>query len=146
MKVVVQRVNHSSVVVDEKVIGEVGKGLMVLVGFGKDDDASKLKPMAEKIVNLRIFPDKNGRFHHSCLEVSGGILLVPQFTLYADTKKGRRPEFFEAKAPEEATKLFERFIEVMRSSGIENVEAGEFGAYMKVALENDGPVTISLEN
>lgn len=146
MKVVLQRVSQSSVTVDEKLTATIEKGLMLLVGFGKSDEISKLRPMAEKVLNMRIFPDEKGRFHYSCLDVSGGVLLVPQFTLYADTGNGRRPEFFEALEPAKATELFDEFVKEVSSLGVASVQTGIFGAHMKVALENDGPVTICLEN
>ena len=123
----------------------MGKGLLLLVGFGKEDDSSKLRPMAEKLLNMRVFPDEKGRFHFSVIDMAGEVLAVPQFTLYADTKKGRRPEFFSAKEPKEATRLFDEFVEQLNELHSEKVATGSFGAYMKVSLENDGPVTIMLE-
>ena len=146
MKIVLQRINYGSVTVDEKITGKIDKGLLLYVGFGTDDDASKLKPMAEKIVNMRIFENAQGKFHFSVLEVKGGILAVPQFTLFADTKKGRRPEFFGALEPKKAAELFTQFLEVLGSLGPKPVQSGIFGAHMKVAYENDGPVTILVEN
>ena len=105
MKIVIQRVSRSSVSVDGEVVGAIEAGLMVLCGFGKDDDESKLKPMAEKLCNLRIFPDAEGRFHYSVLETTGAVLLVPQFTLYADTTKGRRPAYRRQKRPFQPAQL-----------------------------------------
>ena len=144
MKIIIQRVNHASVTVNGSITGKIDRGLLLLVGFGENDDNSKLKAVAEKITNMRIFPDDKGKFHFSVLDVKGGLLLVPQFTLFADCAKGRRPEFFGAMAPDKATKLFDEFVAVMRSIS-SLVETGVFGADMKVALENDGPVTIPLE-
>ena len=132
--------------VDDELVATIGTGLLVFCGFGKNDSEDQLRPMAEKLAHLRIFPDEQGRFHHSVLEVDAGVLLVPQFTLYADTSKGRRPEFFSAKPPAQATKLFDAFVAAVQLSGVKQVERGIFGAHMRVGLENDGPVTISLEN
>lgn len=146
MKIVLQRVSHASVRVSDRATGSVERGLMLLVGMGHGDDESKLKPMAEKIAQMRIFPDERGRFHLSLLDINGGVLLVPQFTLFADTSKGRRPEFFGAMEPGAASTLFDRFVEEFRNLKISPVGTGEFGAHMHVALENDGPVTIILEN
>ena len=146
MKVIIQRVNHGSVRVDGVTIGEIGKGLLLLVGFGAGDDSSKLAPMAEKIRYMRLFPDNGNKFHLSVVDIAGAVLAVPQFTLYADTSKGRRPDFFDALHPEKAEPLFNEFVEKLKAAGIRQVETGRFGAYMQVSLENDGPVTISLEN
>jgi D-tyrosyl-tRNA(Tyr) deacylase len=118
---------------------------MLLVGFGKDDDTRVLQPVADKIATMRIFSDERGRFDASVLDTNGAILAVPQFTLYADTAKGRRPEFFQALAPEPATQLFTEFKAALRRAGVSQVESGVFGANMEVELVNDGPVTISLE-
>ena len=144
MKVILQRVNFAKVSVEGITVGEIEKGLLLLVGFGKDDSESVLKPMAAKISNLRVFPDEKGRFHLSVLDIEGGILAVPQFTLFADTSKGRRPEFFSALAPDKAEEMFNSFVRHLKESEIAKVETGQFGAYMQVTLENDGPVTIIL--
>lgn len=145
MRIVLQRVRRASVEVNGTITGACELGVMLLVGFGEGDDESKLRGLAEKIANMRIFPDEQGRFHHSLLEVGGGVLAVPQFTLFADTSKGRRPDFFAALKPELSQPLFDAFQAALRRAGIEHVEAGIFGAHMLVALENDGPVTILLE-
>lgn len=145
MKVILQRVNRAAVMVEGETIGSIERGLLLLVGLGTGDDEGKLKPMAEKIVNMRIFPNDEGKFHFSVLDVGGAVLAVPQFTLFADTSKGRRPEFFGAMHPGEAEPMFGKFVEVVRGLGV-RVETGRFGAHMHVALENDGPVTISLES
>ena len=145
MRVLVQRVASSSVSVDGTVIGKIGIGLLLLVGFGKDDKESVIPKMAEKVANLRIFPDKEGRFHCSLLDINGGVLVVPQFTLYGDTTKGRRPDFFGAMDPSEASGYVDVFKQELKSAGINCVESGEFGANMQVELVNDGPVTILLE-
>ena len=114
----------------------------MLVGFGHVDGTNVLLPMANKLANLRVFPDEQGRFQYSLLDIEGAALLVPQFTLYADTKKGRRPDFTRSMKPETAAGLFEKFVSVVRSSGVRKVESGRFGADMQVELVNDGPVTI----
>ncbi len=142
MKLVVQRVSNASVEVDEKVVGQIDEGLMVLVGFGEDDSEKEADYLARKLVKLRIFQDENGRMNKSVKDIGGKVLLVPQFTLYAHTKKNR-PSFHKALAPDKATELFDYFTSKCRED-IE-VETGEFGAYMKVGLLNDGPVTILLE-
>lgn len=145
MKSVLQRVSEGAVTVDGECVGSIERGIVALVGFGEHDTASTLKPMAEKIFNLRIFSNENGRFHFSLLDIKGDILLVPQFTLFADTSKGRRPEFFGAMNPAQATLLFDEFKAVCSGIASGKVQSGIFGADMKVALINDGPVTISLE-
>lgn len=144
MKIVIQRVNQARVVVAEKTVGEITTGLCLLVGFGQGDSTAQLKPMAEKISVMRLFPDEKGRFDKSVTDIGGNILCVPQFTLYADTSNGRRPEFFRALAPAEARALFSEFVDTFRAIGFPNVQSGEFGAHMQVSLENDGPVTILL--
>lgn len=145
MRVLVQRVSHSSVSVSGQVIGEIGQGLLLLVGFGKDDVESVIPRMAEKIANLRIFSDEAGRFNHSLLDVNGGALVVPQFTLYGDTTRGRRPDFFSAMEPTKASDFVDKFEHELKRIGISQVAKGEFGANMQVSLINDGPVTIWLE-
>lgn len=147
MRVLIQRVNYGRVTVAEKVVGEVGVGLLLLVGFGKDDDASRLAPMARKVSEMRIFPSVDGvkHFDRSLLEIGGAALVVSQFTLYADTSKGRRPDFFSALEPSQAKTLYLGFMDSLRAHGVAHVAGGEFGAYMKVELENDGPVTIMVE-
>ena len=145
MKVLLQRVSSASVEVDGQIVGQIGQGLLLLTGFAKHDTASALKLMAAKAANLRIFPGEDGRFHLSVLDIKGGVLVVPQFTLFADTSKGRRPEFFGAMDPTEAEKLFLQFIDEFRALGLLSVASGIFGAHMKIRLENDGPVTIMLE-
>ena len=146
MKVLLQRVTSASVCVDQEVIGEIEQGLLLLVGIGSDDGEENLAPMADKIANMRVFPDEKGRFHYSLQDINGSVLLVPQFTLYADTSKGRRPEFFGAMKPPEAEQMFEQFVSLFKEKGLKKIASGRFGAYMQVELVNDGPVTISLEN
>lgn len=146
MRVLLQRVTESAVKVAGETVGEIQAGVMLLVGFGEGDAEEKLAAMAEKIANLRIFPDERGRFHHSLIETEGGALVVPQFTLYADCSKGRRPEFFGALKPELAAPLVEEFCRALTSAGVKHVSQGQFGANMQVSLINDGPVTIWLES
>jgi D-aminoacyl-tRNA deacylase len=145
MRVLLQRVNHASVKVNGEVVGSIQKGLMLLTGFGKSDTAAALGPMAQKLVNLRVFPEGQSHFHLSLLDVKGGALLVPQFTLFADTSKGRRPDFFGSLEPDKAGALFEQFVSKVKEAGVDPVQTGVFGAYMQVDLENDGPVTIMVE-
>ena len=142
MKILLQRVTRASVRVQDEIVGAIGKGLLLLVGFGQTDSTAVLTPMANKIANLRVFPDERGRFQYSLLDTGGAALLVPQFTLYADTRKGRRPDFTGSMKPEIAEGLFEKFATAVHSSGVNEVERGRFGADMQVELINDGPVTI----
>jgi len=142
MKLVIQRVSSASVKVDNVIVGEIDNGLMVLVGFGVNDTTREVDFLARKLVKLRVFADENGRMNRSVKDISGKLLLVPQFTLYGKVKKNR-PSFHKALNPEDATKLFDYFVE---KCGEEiEVETGEFGAYMEVSLLNNGPVTILLE-
>ena len=142
MKLVIQRVSSASVKVDNLIVGEIDNGLMVLVGFGVNDTTREVDFLARKLVKLRVFADENGRMNKSVKDISGKLLLVPQFTLYGKVKKNR-PSFHKALNPEDATKLFDYFVE---KCGEEiEVETGEFGAYMEVSLLNNGPVTILLE-
>jgi D-aminoacyl-tRNA deacylase len=146
VKVLLQRVNSASVTVNEERVGAISKGVLLLVGFGATDTGDEIESAYEKIVELRIFPDERGRFHHSLLDIHGDVLLVSQFTLYADTSKGRRPSFSESLAPADAAGLFDRLVHRFRQGeGLGLVAQGVFGAHMKVHLENDGPVTILLE-
>lgn len=142
MKLIVQRVSSASVEVDKKIVGEIDKGLMVLVGFGENDTQKEADYLSQKLIKLRIFPDENGRMNKSVRDIGGKLLLVPQFTLYASTKKNR-PSFHKALSQDIATSLFDYF--TSKCSQEIDVETGEFGAYMKVNLLNDGPVTIILE-
>ena len=142
MKLVAQRVTGSSVEVENNIVGQIDAGLMVLVGFGVNDTTKEVDYLARKLIKLRIFADENGRMNKSVKDVGGKLLLVPQFTLYGKVKKNR-PSFHKALNPDDATRLFDYFVDKC-SEEIE-VETGEFGAYMKVELLNDGPVTILLE-
>jgi D-tyrosyl-tRNA(Tyr) deacylase len=141
MKIVLQRVSSASVKVDSKIVGRIEHGLLLLIGFSSTDTEESILPTIEKIVKLRIFSDEEGKMNKSVLDVNGSALLVSQFTLYADTKKGNRPSFIEAARPEQAIPLYEFFIAEMRKR-VTKVETGIFGADMKVELVNDGPVTI----
>jgi D-tyrosyl-tRNA(Tyr) deacylase len=145
MKVVLQRVSEASVSVDGRVVGSTGKGLLLLVGFTSGDGESELAWMARKIVDLRIFPDDEGKMNRSLVEQGGEILVVSQFTLYGDARKGRRPSFDQAASPEIAILLYRRFLELLRDLVPGKVAEGEFGAMMDVSLVNDGPVTLVLE-
>lgn len=142
MKLVVQRVTNSSVEVDGEIVGQIDEGLMVLVGFGVNDSEREADYLAKKLVKLRIFHDENERMNLSVKDIEGKLLLIPQFTLYASTKKNR-PSFHKALAPDRATELFDYFAERCREHV--DVETGIFGAFMKVELLNNGPVTILLE-
>ncbi|MFB5283857.1 D-aminoacyl-tRNA deacylase [Peribacillus sp. Hz7] len=145
MRVVLQRSKAAKVVVAGETIGEIESGLVLLVGVTHGDTAEDAAYLAEKIVNLRIFEDENGKMNHSVLDVGGSILSVSQFTLYGDCRKGRRPNFMDAARPEEAEVLYERFNEEIRKRGV-HTETGQFGAMMDVQLTNDGPVTLILES
>jgi len=145
MKALLQRVTGASVSVAGEVVGRIGQGLVVLVGVANGDTEKDAQYLAEKITNLRIFPDEEGRFNLSALDIGGELLLVSQFTLLADTRKGRRPSFVEAAPPDEAQALFESFVGLARASGL-RVETGRFQQYMQVEIHNDGPVTIMLDS
>jgi D-aminoacyl-tRNA deacylase len=145
MRAVVQRVTSSSVSVDEKIIGEIGLGFNVLIGISKDDTLEDLKYIKDRIINLRVFHDENDKMNLSLLDIKGEILVISQFTLYGDCRKGRRPNFMEAQGGDEAIKLYEEFLDLLKTSDLK-VESGEFGAYMKVVINNDGPVTILLDS
>ncbi len=145
MKAVVQRVSESSVTIDSETAGKIGAGLMVLLGVAVEDTEKEADYLAEKIINLRIFSDKNGKMNLSLLDVGGEMLVVSQFTLLGDCRKGRRPSFIAAADPEKGNALYEHFVDCMRQKGI-TVATGRFGAMMDVSLVNDGPVTLILES
>lgn len=145
MRAVVQRVSSSRVTVDERVTGEVKKGLLVLLGVTHDDTSKDVDYMVDKVTNLRIFEDENDKMNLSLKDIEGEAMAVSQFTLYGDARKGRRPSFSDAARPDVANPLYEEFVEKLRAQGI-TVGTGEFGAHMMVELTNDGPVTILLES
>lgn len=145
MRAVVQRVKRSSVKVNGETIGEISKGINVLVGITKDDNLEDLKYIKEKIFNLRIFSDENDKMNLSVKDVKGELLIISQFTLYGDARKGRRPSFIEALGGEEAVKLYNDFIELCKTEGLK-IQTGEFGADMEVEIINDGPVTLLLDS
>ena len=145
MRAVVQRVEQASVTVDGQVTGEVGAGLLVLLGVAPGDGPEQSVWLANKLAGLRIFPDDEGRMNRSLLDIGGGALVVSQFTLYGDCRKGRRPSFVRAAPPELAEPLYERFCDDLTAAGVSHVGRGVFGAHMDVALVNDGPVTLVLD-
>ena len=146
MRAVVQRVLSASVDVEGERVGEIGPGLLVLLGVGPQDGPKEIRWMAEKIAGLRIFRDVQGRMNLSALDLGYAILVVSQFTLYGDCRKGRRPNFLGAASPAHAEPAYEAFCEALRSAGIGSVERGRFGAMMEVGLRNDGPVTLVIES
>ncbi len=144
MRIVLQRVTSASVTVDGEVTGQIGTGYLVLLGVGQGDTEEDCRRLADKLINLRIFSDENGKINLSLADVGGELLVVSQFTLYADCRKGNRPNFIQAGKPDEAERLYNYFADYCRSKG-KHVETGIFGADMKVELVNDGPFTIVLE-
>ena len=145
MRILVQRVSSASVTIDGRVAGAIDAGLLLLVGFRTDDVPASLEWMADKVCGLRIFADAEGKMNRSVEDIGGGVLVVSQFTLYGDVRKGKRPSFDRAAKPEEANRLYEHFVRRIRAAGIE-CETGRFQAMMDVALVNDGPVTILLDS
>jgi len=145
VRVVLQRVSKASVTISDEVVGSVDAGLLLLVGFTHDDTDVEVEWMADKVVGLRVFPDDDGKMNRSLVEHGGGALIVSQFTLYGDTRKGRRPSFVKAAPAEISAPLYERFVALMRARLDGPVETGRFGAAMDVALVNDGPVTLVLD-
>jgi D-aminoacyl-tRNA deacylase len=146
VRVVLQRVARAEVRVDGRVTGRIGPGFLLLVGIRADDDEAKLQWMAEKVLGLRLFADDDGKMNRALDAVDGGgLLVVSQFTLYGDARKGRRPSFIDAAPPDIAIPLYDRFVALLRASSPGPVETGEFGAMMAVELVNDGPVTLLLE-
>jgi D-aminoacyl-tRNA deacylase len=144
MRAIIQRVNFGQVTIAGKTVADIRSGLVILLGIGREDDQSKASQMAKKIAQLRIFEDENDKMNLSLLDIKGSAIVVSQFTLYADTKRGNRPSFIEAAPPDLASPLVDFFTEELRKLGIPT-QSGEFGAHMYVHLQNDGPVTISLE-
>ena len=145
MRAVIQRVDHANVSVNGKTIGQISTGLLVLLGVSKSDQESDADYLIDKIIGLRIFEDAEGKMNRSIVEISGSVLMVSQFTLYGDVRRGRRPSFDEAARPEEAKRLYEYAVSKVRDAGV-RCETGEFQAMMKVSLVNDGPVTILLDS
>ena len=145
MRALIQRVLRAAVLVDGESLGQIGRGLAVFVGISREDDEADADYIVSKIVNLRIFSDEGGRFNLSALDIEAQFLVVSQFTLYADTRKGRRPSFSDAGLPEEAAKLFDVTLGKFKQTGLV-VETGRFQAHMLVSIENDGPVTIMLDS
>jgi D-tyrosyl-tRNA(Tyr) deacylase len=145
MRGVVQRVKRAKVTVDREVTGEIGAGILLLLGAGDGDSDDDLHYVLDKTLNLRIFPDDDGKMNLSLLDVEGELLVVSQFTLYGDTRKGRRPSFFHAMDPKMAEPMVDRFVEEARGRGV-HVECGRFGAMMDVELVNDGPVTLLIDS
>lgn len=145
MRFVIQRVERAKVTVEGKVSGEIGNGYVVLVGLLPTDDDKVMDYMLDKLVNLRIYEDENDKLNLSLKDIGGEILIIPNFTLYGDARKGRRPSYAKAAPPDEAEKLFDRFVEKAKETGL-NVQTGIFRTHMKVELVNDGPVTILLDS
>lgn len=145
MRLLLQRVARAQVSVDERVVGQIGPGLVCLVGIGHGDESAIVRTLADKAVDLRIFRDEEGKTNRSLIDVGGAVLAVSQFTLYADTRKGRRPSFLDAAPPELAEQLYNEFCAALEARGVK-VERGIFGAEMKVELVNDGPMTIWLDS
>lgn len=144
MRVVLQRVSSSRVTVEGEVVGQIGRGLNLLVGIASTDTEAELEWMSRKCLELRVFSNSDGKFDQSVLEIGGELLVISQFTLYGDSRKGRRPSFDQAASPALAKTLYHQFVEKLRQSGL-RVETGRFGAMMQVSIENDGPVTVILE-
>ncbi|MGB6084516.1 D-aminoacyl-tRNA deacylase [Moheibacter sp.] len=146
MRVVIQRVKHASVKVDERITGQIGVGLLVLVGFEESDTQEDFDWIINKIIQLRVFPDENGVMNVSVQDIKGEILVVSQFTLHASTKKGNRPSYIRSSPPDLAKNQYERFVISLKNKYFSPVQTGEFGADMKVELLNDGPVTICMDS
>lgn len=144
MRAVIQRISRASVKVNDKTIGQIGRGLLILLGVSRGDDEGSIEKLAKKVVNLRIFSDAQGKMNKSLQEAGGEILVVSQFTLLGRTEKGNRPSFIDAAEPEKGNDYYEKFVRALRQKGIK-VETGEFGAMMSVSLTNDGPVTIVMQ-
>lgn len=145
MRAVIQRVSEARVVVDEKVVGVIGEGLLILLGVKTGDQTSDIPWLADKCINLRIFDNDEGKFHHSLLEVGGEVLVVSQFTLYGDCRRGRRPGFTDAAEPALADELYQKFVQYLKDKGLK-VETGIFAAKMSVQLVNEGPVTMIIDS
>lgn len=146
MRILLQRVAHANVVVDDESIGSIDRGYLLFVGVGKGDTQDTVDKFAKKVVSLRLFPNEEGKFDKSLLDVGGGALVVSQFTLFGDARKGNRPSFIDAAPPELASPMCDAFAEALRQLGVRRVETGRFGADMQVTLCNDGPVTLWLDS
>ena len=146
MRILLQRVAQAEVIINNQSFSKINQGLLLLVGISNNDTAMHLNKLAEKVINLRIFEDEQGKLNLSILDINAAIMVVSQFTLYADTRKGRRPGFSAAAQPEQAAPLIETFIAKLRALGINQVACGQFGANMQVSLINDGPITIMLDS
>lgn len=146
MKLVIQRVTCSNLYIDGSLISQIKQGLVVLIGISKSDSENVIDKLVKKLLNLRVFEDENSKMHYSILDIEGEILLVSQFTLYADTKKGNRPSFINAADPKNAELLYNKFLEKLHIVLGDNIKTGRFGANMQIELVNDGPVTIIVEN
>ena len=145
MKALIQRVKQASVNINQSEYSKISKGLLILVGIHKNDSVDDIKFIIDKSINLRIFSDENDKFNYSALDIRSELLIVSQFTLHADTSKGRRPSFFDSALPENAEKLYDRVIDEYNKTGL-GIKTGEFGAKMEINLINDGPVTIMLDS
>ena len=146
MRAVLQRVQKGSVTVEGKIIGEIGRGIMVLFGMMESDDKKVIEYMLDKVINMRIFEDEAGKMNLSLLDIKGELLIVPNFTLYGDARKGRRPGYSSGASPQKARDIFEQLVEYAKTLPIQKVATGEFQADMKVEIRNDGPVTILLDS
>ena len=145
MRALVQRVSCASVTIDDDVVGRIGRGLVVLVGISREDTEAEARYVADKVVGLRIFDDERGRFDRSALDIEAELLIVSQFTLYGNTRRGRRPSFTDAAPPEQAEALFSQTVDLFAATGLK-VQTGRFQAHMLVSIHNDGPVTIMLDS
>ena len=146
MRILIQRVEKASVSVDGRLKGKIDKGLLIFVGISKSDTDSDIEYVVDKSVNLRLFPDANGKFHFSVKDVKGELMVISQFTLYGDTRRGRRPSFSDAMGPVEAEEIFNKVIEMFKSNSGLDVAEGQFGSHMDIKSINDGPVTIWLDS
>jgi D-tyrosyl-tRNA(Tyr) deacylase len=146
MKLVIQRVRSSSLYIEGSLISQIKQGLVVLIGISKSDSENVIDKLVKKLLNLRVFEDENSKMNYSILDIEGEILLVSQFTLYADTRKGNRPSFINAADPKNAEPLYNKFLEKLHIALGDNIKTGRFGANMQIELVNDGPVTIIIEN
>lgn len=146
MRAIIQRVSQASVTVDNEIIGSINLGLLVLLGICDEDGEDDLKWLVQKVMNMRIFGDEDGKMNKSTIDVNGSFLVISQFTLYADTKKGNRPSYIRAARPEIAEPLYEKFVALLKINSKQPVETGVFGADMKVNLVNDGPVSIIIDS